>query len=59
MTDILIDPSNRRCRLVVVSDVAHELACEVLNLTEVKTPREITSRWILENQISTWLSQLE
>jgi hypothetical protein len=26
-------------------------------LTEVKTPREITSRWILENQISTWLSQ--
>ena len=34
MTDILIDPSNRRCRLVVVSDVAHELACEVLNRSE-------------------------
>ena len=29
-----IDPSNRRCRLVVVSDVAHELACEVLNRSE-------------------------
>ena len=27
--------------------------------TEEKTPREITSRWILPNQISTWLSHDE
>src|SRR5258708_17036918 len=29
------------------------------SLTETKMPRAITSRWILENQISTWLSQEE
>jgi len=26
------------------------------SLTERKIPRAMTSRWILENQISTWLS---
>ena len=29
------------------------------SFTEVKMPRAIRSRWILENQISTWLSHEE
>jgi Response regulator receiver domain len=29
------------------------------SLTEAKMPRAMTSRWILENQISTWLSHDE
>jgi hypothetical protein len=29
------------------------------SLTEQKVPRALRSRWILENQISTWLSQEE
>jgi hypothetical protein len=29
------------------------------SLTEVKMPRLITSRWMRENQFSTWLSQDE
>ena len=30
MTDVLVDPTDRGCGLVVVADVTHELACEIL-----------------------------
>ena len=30
MTDVLVDPKNRGRGLVVVADVTHELACEIL-----------------------------
>ena len=40
-------------------DVAAELASYNRSETEVKIPRAMTSRSILANQISTWLSQDE
>jgi hypothetical protein len=30
MTDVLVDPTDRGRGLVVVADVTHELACEIL-----------------------------
>lgn len=30
MTDVLVDPTDRGHGLVVVADVTHELACEIL-----------------------------
>lgn len=43
--------------VVVLSDVVHELAAEIVD--EVKTPRWMRSRSIVVNQSSTWLSQDE
>src|SRR6266481_2253407 len=31
MTDVLVDPTDRGGSLVVVADVTHELACEILD----------------------------
>ena len=42
MTDILIDPSDRRCSLVVVSDVAHQLAREIFDGSEDTAGNNVT-----------------
>lgn len=53
---IVVLPLQRLRGLVVLTDVAHELLVQVL---EVKMPRLMTSRLMRENQFSTWLSHDE
>lgn len=54
---VVVLPLQRLGVLVVLADVAHELLVQVFDGGEV--PRLITSRWIRENQFSTWLSHDE
>src|SRR5438132_8477031 len=54
---VSVGPPKRFRGLLVMLDVSHQLASQ--SATEVKIPRAITSRSILENQSSTWFSQDE
>ena len=57
MTNVLIGPVDWGRSPVVASNVTQELACEVLHRGE--DPARNYVALVLENQISTWLSQLE
>ena len=57
MTNVLIGPADWGRSPVVASNVTQELAREVLHRGE--DPARNYVALVLENQISTWLSQLE
>src|ERR1700730_9285267 len=44
---------------ILAYDLMYRISFRFRSATELKIPRSITSRWIFENQISTWFSHEE